>query len=156
MEMKRAVRAESRRLGVNERSGREMHKRNKLFILRLVAVVALAIIAGCTSLPVHKPLHVNRVTRNPDEVLSAKQVFIVADVSDSMSREGKFKIEKSLIEAFVAAMPDERYSASIIDFGGRYPYTFYGSQSELNVELSRVIRPLQPFSIAGMAQDALI
>jgi len=59
-------------------------------------VIAIAVIAGCTSLPVQKPLRMSSVTRNPNEVLSAKQVFIVADVSDSMSHEGTMLNAKRL------------------------------------------------------------
>ncbi len=110
-----------------------------------VTVLAVLLAVGCAGLPYQKPLPVSQVTRDHGETIIVDQIFILADASATMKCPEKFPVEKSLVESFVAAMPEGRYGASLIDFGGGMGTT---------PTAASYLYPLQPFDRRTMGESA--
>jgi OOP family OmpA-OmpF porin len=57
-----------------------------------------------------------------DERLILNDVVLVVDASGSTHFQGKFPMERRLLQSFVGAMPDAGYLAGLISFGGDWHY----------------------------------
>jgi len=122
----------------------------------LLALIVLPAMVGCMTMTPVKKLPVSPVSRDRGEEIIVDQVFLLADVSASMGRDNKMAVEKSLLESFVAAMPNDGYSAALMDFGGTLDFgklhrPTVSAEADL---LSRQLMPLQPFHRTELAKSA--
>jgi len=83
----------------------------------LAAAALIASLAGCASHSKNAGIETRPVVPNADEVLALDQLIVLVDVTGSMSGP-KFHIERNLLDAFTAAMPDGPYEAGINSFSG--------------------------------------
>ncbi|MCP4641951.1 MAG: OmpA family protein [bacterium] len=81
----------------------------------LFTVAAFLGVAGCVTVPAPVTMTMSEVQPKPGDILTPDQVYILADVSGSMYM---FDQEKSLVQAFVQAMPSGAYDAGMSSFGG--------------------------------------
>lgn len=85
-------------------------------------MAAVAGLTGCQTMRV-RSFEMARVTPGPGEILKVDQVMILADVTGSTREHSVFQQEKSLLKAFIGAMPDMPYLMGFSSFAG-------GSQSD--------------------------
>jgi OOP family OmpA-OmpF porin len=84
------------------------------------------------------PTPVSPVTPGRGETVDVDQSITLVDTSGSISRREQFPNEKALVQSLVSAMPDGRYEAGSIAFGG----------------VNREATPLAPFDRGGLANHA--
>ncbi len=86
-------------------------------VFAALCVVVAAVLTGCQTVGVQS-FEMTRVKPKPGEVLKVDHVILLADVTGSTGEDAVFEREKSLMQAFVAAMPDLNYQMGFYSFAG--------------------------------------
>lgn len=107
----------------------------------IICCMALAVFAGCQTIPREAGLGATPVVLRDDEQIIRDQLIILVDASGSLGQTRAFQRQKALVEAFVAAMPEGSYHAGLDSFAGV-------SSSEW------VTHPLTPFNRSTLATSA--
>ena len=104
--------------------------------LGLTSISCLFAVACAT--PVVQPVSVSPVTPGRNETVVVDQSITLVDTSGSISRREQFPKEKALTQSLVSAMPEGRYEAGSIAFGG----------------VNRESRALAPFDRSSLSNHA--
>lgn len=104
--------------------------------LGLTSISCLFALACAT--PVVQPVAVSPVTPGPGETVDVDQSITLVDTSGSISRREVFPNQKATAQSLVSAMPEGRYEAGSIVFGG----------------INREAQPLAPFDRSSLARHA--
>ena len=104
--------------------------------LGFTSIFCLFAVACAT--PVVQPVAVSPVTPGSGETVVVDQAITIVDTSGSISRREQFPQQKATAQALVSAMPEGRYEAGSIVFGG----------------INRETRPLAPFDRSSLARHA--
>jgi OOP family OmpA-OmpF porin len=111
------------------------------------AVLAIALtgtlLTGCQtrSVPDPQPLDMVEVVPAPNQDILVDRLVILADASGSLSDPAGFRLEKALVESFVAGMPTGNYDVALRSFSG----------SDMSLW---TWNPMLPFDRAALAEDA--
>ncbi|MCL4692129.1 MAG: OmpA family protein [Candidatus Hydrogenedentes bacterium] len=90
---------------------------SRLAFCAVGCALAAIVMSGCQTVRV-RTFEMSRVAPHPGEVLKVDHIMILADVTGSTSERNVFRQEKSLLKAFVAAMPDLNYQMGFRSFAG--------------------------------------
>jgi OOP family OmpA-OmpF porin len=80
--------------------------------------IASCLLSVACATPVVTPVEVRPIAPVSGEAVVTDQSILIVDNSRSISRTGQFPDDKALTQSLVAAMPDGRYEAGAIAFGG--------------------------------------
>jgi OOP family OmpA-OmpF porin len=81
-----------------------------------LGILGAIVVFGCLSMAA-PTMKVNQVVPMDNQSMAIDQIILLVDASASLKDYEIFAYEKSLVEAFSAAMPDADYHAGIISFG---------------------------------------
>jgi OOP family OmpA-OmpF porin len=104
--------------------------------LGLLSIPSLLAVACAT--PVVQPVAVQPVAPSRGETVVVDQSITLVDSSGSISRREQFPKEKAMVQSLVSAMPEGRYEAGAIAFGG----------------VNREAQPLAPFDRRSLSSHA--
>lgn len=82
------------------------------------SILAVAVAAACATPPTQEPFEATQVRVGPGQEVAVDQVVVIFDSSGSINPQEDFPGEKALLRSFVAGMPDGKYSAQTVAFGG--------------------------------------
>ena len=102
-------------------------------VFALIGVSCLLAVACAT--PTVRPVDVQPVTAGSGEQLVVDHSITIVDTSGSISRREQYPGEKALVQSLVSSMPNGKYEAGAISFGG----------------VEREVHPLGSFDRAGLA-----
>ena len=115
----------------------------------LVLALTLAGLACASPQPV-APINAGAMRPAANEIVDVDQLVIIADTSSSIRESGEFEKQRALLRSFVDSMPEGRYEAGAIVFGGferrAYPLAPYDrgrfSSEATNIKMLNEATPL--------------
>lgn len=83
-----------------------------------LSLLLLVLLAAACTVPTVDPVQVGPISPGRGEQVVVDHSFLLVDSSASVSKREEFPHEKALLRSLVASMPEGRYQAGSIGFGG--------------------------------------
>jgi len=86
--------------------------------LCLLAALSMMTVGCATRAPYQEPVPMKPITIGSSEMLAADRAILIFDSSGSIDARNTFPADKAWVEAFVQGMPEGKYDAELMEFGG--------------------------------------